>query len=678
MDDRAAEMEEYAPEHPRDAKPWLDLLADAEKCYEDYQDRADNIDKIYADLKTIATSGDRQFRIFWANLEVLKPSMYSRPPIPVVAPRFKDRRPVPRAAADLLERSLVADFERDDVDTTMRMVRDDLATNARGVAWVRYDPDSEEVPADHVDRRDFRHSPARKWKEVDWVARRSWLTRRAGEARFGEIFLDAKMEQRSIGGDEDGDYKGEKKAEVWEMWHKGAGLVVWVSPGMDEVLDIREPWLQLEGFFPCPRPAYGTLQRSTLIPVPDFVYYKDQVEEINELTGRIAALSDALRMKGYYPSGASDVADAVAALLKDDSNKATLVGIANFGALGGASLKDSIVWLPVMEVANTIASLVELRRQLIDDVYQITGLSDIMRGSTVASETLGAQQLKSQYGSIRIKDRQEELIRMARDITRLKAEIMAENFRPESLLELSQVDDLPTQEEIQQQVQQLQAAAQQSPEAAQQLQEIGQKPTLDAVMALLREQRVRPFVLEIETDSTIQPNEDAEKQRRNEFMQALGGFLATAGPIVQQEPATAPFVAEALKFVVGGYRAGRQMDTAIDEFAEQIKGKAKQGDPAQQAAAQAQQMEMQAKQAEAQMKGQEAQAKMQQAQTDAQIRMQEHQADMQAKAAEAQIKAQEGQLGLEKLGLEIEKLAAEIEKIRAAPVKQPAEAANAA
>jgi hypothetical protein len=106
---------------------------------------------------------------------------------------------------------------------------------------------------------------------------------------------------------------------------------------------------------------------------------------------------------------------------------------------------------------------------------------------------------------------------------------------------------------------------------------------------------LRPFVLEIETDSTIQPNEDQEKQRRTEFLLAIGVFIAQAGPVVAAQPETAPFMAEMLKFTAGGFRAGRQLDDAIDEFAEKLKASASQPQP---------NPEAEAAKAEAQIEGQ--------------------------------------------------------------------------
>ncbi len=587
----------------RAAKPWLKLINEAEKTFAEYHDKADNIEKLYADLKSMsASNGEREMKIFWANLEVLKPSIYARPPVPVVTPKFKSRKPLPRAAADVLERCLLASFDMEHVDEPLKGVRDDLAIVGRGVLWLRDDGDEESgveaVRYEHVERRDFVHSPSRKWSEVEWVAKRSWLSKDKGKKRFPDTWDSVNLKERKDPASDGSDV--EKQGEVWELWHKDKGVVVWVSPNQKEdsdVLDIRLPHINLQGFWPCPKPAYGTLEPHTLKPVPDFVYYRDQIKEINELTERISALSDGMKLRGFYAAGNGDLSSAVQAAMKAQQNNAILIPVANMSAMGTASLKDSVVWLPVADVAMTIEKCIALRQQLIQDVYQITGISDIMRGSTDASETLGAQQLKSQYGNVRIRDRQEAMISLALSMTEIAAEIMAENFSAETLKAMSQVDDIPSAEDVQMQIQQIMAQvqqamsdpqamamAQQQPEQAQQLlqqaqgqiEQLQQTITFDAVVGLLKEQKVRPFVLDIETNSTIQPDEQADKQMRTEAMAALGQFMAQALPLVQAQPETGPFVAGTLKWVANGFRMGREMETAIDEFSDKIAEVAKQ------------------------------------------------------------------------------------------------------
>ena len=579
------------------AGPWLDAIKAHDRAFSKYHESADRIDALYADLERAArTGGEREFQIFWANLEVLKPSIYARPPVPVVANRFKDRRPVHSHASEVLERALSSSFDREDIDATMRLVRDDLTTNARGVVWLRY-VDGERIDYGHVDRKDFAHEVARKWKEVGWVARRSWLTREQGQERFGDAWREAVLTNRRDG-DADDAPMAVSKAPVWEIWSKTHNVVVWVSPGMDRVLDIQPPFLSLEGFFPCPRPAYGTLERGTLRPVPDFVYYKDQVEEINELTARISALAEALRMKGFYSAGVEALSDAIEAALRKTDNNAVLIPVPNTAALGGTALKEAIVWLPVSEVAAVISQLIALRRQLMDDVYQITGLSDIMRGATNPNETLGAQQLKSQFGSVRVRDRQFELVRMARDIARMAGEIIAENFSAQSIKAMAQYDVLPSEQLIAQRIAEIEdrlQAATQDPDlvaqvqtdpelreqarqliqrAEQELAGLAQTITWEQVLQLLSDERMRPFVLEIETDSTVQPDEFAAKAAVSEFLGALSQALAQLGPMVSGRPETAPFAAEILKMAVSPFRVGRKLDAAIDEFAEQLKAQA--------------------------------------------------------------------------------------------------------
>lgn len=594
----------------RQAGPWLAAIADAEKTFANYHQRCDNIARHYADLRSMAAaSGDRQMRLFWANLEVLKPAIYARKPIPVVSPRFGNRKGVPRTTADILERCLIASYDLEDLHSQMLAVRDDLALFGRGVIWLRYDhdPDTgvEAVRYEHVSRQDFLHNPARKWSEVEWVARRSWLDDETGEARFGDAWASVRKNRVSNQASDGG--KGDLRGEVWEIWHKHKRVVVWVSPNQDaggEVLDIQNPPFDLHRFFPCPRPAYGTCEPDTLRPVPDFMYCRDQLEEINQLTARLSALCDALKMKGFYAAGAGEIGDAIEAALKSRSDNAVLVPVSNFAALGGAGLKDSIVWLPVAEIAATIQQLIGVRQQLITDVYQITGISDIMRGDSQASETATAQQIKAQYGNVRVRDRQESMVRVSLEVTEIAAEIMAETFMPETLRIMSQVEDVPDQATIQQQIvaiqQQVQQAiadpqvqqmARQNPDQAQQLlqqaqQQIGQLQeavTWEKCVQTLRDQKTRPFVLDIETNSTVQPDEMADKQSRVEALQALGSLLGQALPVVQAAPETGQFFAETLKWFASGFRMGRAMDTAIDGFADQLAERArqpKQPDPA--------------------------------------------------------------------------------------------------
>ncbi len=579
----------------RSAKPWLDLLGDAEKSQKDYHSRADNVDKIYARAEAGSLdSTDSEFKIFWANMGILKPAIYSRPPKPEIAPRFKDRKPLPRRAAEILERAMISDIEADNLHDTLIEARDDLAMNSRGVVWLRMgERDEYQVPvAEHLDRKDFRHSPCRKWSENTWVARRAWITRKQFKARFETVPPNVKFGSSDKPTEET--QKG--KTAVWEIWHKDEGVVVWVAEGAEDVLDVKEPWLKLTGFFPCPRPAYSTLVRGTLIPVPDLVFYRDQVDEINAATRRIAALTDSLRVRGFYPAGNADAAAALETAMAMLDDRQVLVPVSSLAALGGGNVRDAVLWLPIETVAQVIRELIDVRRQLIQDVYEITGLSDIMRGATDPNETLGSQQLKSQYGSVRVQERQGEMSRMARDVIRMKAEMLAENVGLAEILEMGQVDDLKTMDEIEQEAsQRVMEAEKQGDEALAALEaemqaESADIVTYEQVEQLLTDQKTRPFILEIEADSTIAPDRAADQQGRIEFTTVMGGFIQQAAPLVMQAPQLGGLVAETLQYLSSGFDTGRAMESAIDELADQLRKASKapqQPDPAAEAEAEA-------------------------------------------------------------------------------------------
>ena len=370
-------------EAPKKAAGWLKLLDDAEKYLSSWQDKADNIDKRYANLERLADiSREREFQLFWANVQVLGPSIYSKPPVPVVIPRFKDRRPLNKQASELLERCSVVTLELANINSTMKAIRDDLTIVARGVAWMRLGSDhnkGKKIFIDYINRRDFRHDPARNWEEVDWVARCGWLTRVEFKERFPKAEIGT-VTFATPSNDTNADIEtAEVKAPVWEIWSKSQNVVVWVTKGVENVLESGKPHLTLQEFFPCPRPAYATVERNTLKPVPFFLLYKDQIEEIDEITARIGALTESLKLRGFYPAGAGEISDAIEAAIKSNSNNQVLIPISNWNMLGGNAAKDTILWLPVDMVAKVITELIQLRKELKEDVYELSGQSDIMR-----------------------------------------------------------------------------------------------------------------------------------------------------------------------------------------------------------------------------------------------------------------------------------------------------------
>ncbi|MGO6845772.1 hypothetical protein ACC764_10170 [Rhizobium ruizarguesonis] len=606
---------------------WQQELERAQRYFKSWHDRCVKIEKIYLDQQSDQTNAaKRRFPMLWANTSVLQPAVYARVPQPVVERRFKDAQPVARMASELVERNLAYMGDEADIDSIMRAVRDDFLLCARGTVWLRYEADfepldmgvqpsdppaesgllgglpggmgengvppeaisDERVCIDYVHWSDFLHSPARRWKDVTWVARRVPMTDEEMEKRFGPdamTSLQAQAAGSNKGTNQSERAENEGKTHVWEIWCKSENYTVWIADGAPVALEVSEPPLDLTHFWPCPRPAYGTMSTSSLIPVPDYVYYQQQCDEIDLLTKRVNKLTDQLRLKVFYPSGDGAISPAIEKAMRPE-NDTVMVPIPEWAAFTDKGGSKAIVTLPIDEVQKVIIACIQARKQLIEDVYQITGISDIVRGDTQASETATAQRIKSQWGSIRIRDRQSELARFARDIIRLAGEIICDQFQPETLMLVSGIK-LPTmaeKQQVQMQMQQMQMAAQQAaaraeqmgqsapppPQMPPQLQQMMQQPAIDEVVQLLRNDSIRGFQIDIETDSTIEPDEDAEKQRRMEFVQMIGGFLQQAGAMAQQNPMLVPVMVETLLFAARGFRAGRQLESTLEQVGAQL------------------------------------------------------------------------------------------------------------
>jgi hypothetical protein len=687
---------------------WKKELARAEKHFDTFWKKADKLYKLFA-KQGQENDSKRKFAMLWANTEVMKPSIYARPPIPQVSRRYRDKDPVGRLAAEILERASGFEFERMNLDSVLRAVRDDLLLPGRGQAWVRYEAEIEgaeeepydgeeqleaemqaeqpQVPqaepqvkehktiVDYVHYRQFLHSPARRWEEVSWVAKAVYMTDDEGKARFKDkwkgVPLDNKADSEGGKSDSTKDPKLENsqnaQATVFEIWCKTHKKVYFVAKGAPQVLETIDPYLDFEGFFPCPKPVYATVTNNSLIPTPDYKYYQDQAEEIDQLTARIGKLIDSLKLVGFYPAGAEgDVSAAMEKALSPGTDS-QMIPIASWAAFGEKGGGNAIVWLPIREVVETIRSCTEVRNQAIQDVYQITGISDILRGSTDSNETATAQSIKAQWGSVRVRDRQQEMVRFARDLTRMVCEVISENYDPQYLISMTNIE-MPTEpppppqqppmqppqptgdpQQDQMAQQQMQQAAQQQQQAMQahqqQVQEYqAQMKKVQDAFALLANDDMRGYRIEIETDSTIQPDEDAEKQRRTEFVTAVGGLLQQAVPLLGAAPELAPLVGETILFTARGFRAGRQLEDVIEQAFKAVQDRLSQPPP-QQADPNAAMLE--AKQKQAQIDIEHTTAKNQ---LDLQHKQEAHQLDLQIKGEQAnhqlQTAQQTSELGL--------------------------------
>lgn len=601
---------------------WVEEIDLAEKDCEPWWKSGDIIIRRYKNDERNGGRGNitpqtirRRFAILWSNVQTLAPAIYAKAPTPVVTRRFRDEDAVAKIASEVLERALSYSIEAYDFDGRLQLARNDLLLPGRGQLWVRYIPTMrkvdqgdvdldegvedegkgedaseeqeevayEEVQCDHVAWKDFLTNPAREWAETRWVGRRVFMSRADLVKRFGaKIGKTVSLDWTPSGyvadqGDKDRD-TAVKRAQVYEIWDKTTLKVYWISKGHQSPLDVKDDPLGLKSFFPCPSPLCATQGPDSVLPVPDYVLYQDQAEELDELTGRIGRLQDALRMVGFYAGEQSDQLQTVFA----PGNENKLIPVDSFDIFKeNGGVKGIIEWIPIDMVMECLKGCYEARGQVIQDIYQITGISDIIRGESDPNATATAERLKGQWGSLRIRDRQKDVQRFARDLLRLKAEVIAEHFSFETLRQMTGVKLMTNAEKQQAQMQmqqqmvvyqgQAQAAQMQGqppppqPQPDPKLMELMQQPSWEDVMSLLKDDALRSFRIEIETDSTIEPDENAAKQSFNEFVTATSSLLQVASVIVPTAPYTAPLFAEIIKEGARLYRVNRGMEDTIEK-----------------------------------------------------------------------------------------------------------------
>ena len=642
-------------EDKQSAQPWHDELSRYKEVFKKWTERGEKVVKRYRDERKDIEATDARFNIFWSNVQTLKPAIYARPPNPEVSRRFEDQNDVARVASTILERVLAYEITQyPDFHATISNVVDDRLLPGRGVAWVRYEPiiesveaepqvtnyqeigeeyadtsesldenalageapeqferiSTETTPVDYVYWQDFAHLPARTWEEVTWVARRVYMSLEEGEERFGEVFSQVPLTHSPDRQDgEKETTKALKKAEVWEIWSKSEKCVYWIADNYDIVLDHRDDPLELTNFFPCPKPYFATTTSGSLVPIADFLLYQDQADEIDDLTGRIKHLTKAMKVMGIYAADEP----AIERLMKE-GNDGVLIPVKNWAAFvekGG--LQGAVQFMPLRDVAAALQQLYQARESCKQIVYETTGLSDIMRGASVASETATAQQIKSQFASLRLNNMKDDMSRFARDILRMKSEIICSKYQAETLVQISGIMYTPDAQFVQ--------------------------PAIE----MLKNESMRNFNIDIETDTLVQIDQQTEKSNRVEFLTSVSSFLEKVLPVGQQHPELVPLLGEMLLFGIRGFKIGRTIEGSFEQFVAQAtqNEKAKAAQPPQPPPPNP---EMIRAQTEAQNSQAKLQADQQTAQADMQMEHVKLQAEQQLAAQKLQFEQWKAQL----------------------------------
>ena len=566
------------------------------------------------------------FNILHANVETIVPSIYNSTPAPDIRPRHSNKDPQAEFVCNVYERAIAAQIDDSRLNKEIEASAQDAYTAGRGIVRVKFDADIEEgepveddnlgqeaigpivtnerIIYENVSWNDYREGPAKRWSQVPWVAYRHTISTQEMDRLTDEDYRKAYAEDKTKVTNSDDE---ELDQDVWEIWCKESRSVYFVANDTCKVLNIAPDPLKLTGFFPMAEPVQPITGTGKRTPVCPYRVYKVLAEELDRLTVRINAIIKGLKVRGAIAADAADIENLATA---DDN---TLVPIANLEGLAAAGGMDkAIVWWPVEKAIEVLRELYVARESTKQTIYEVTGISDIIRGEGDASETATAQNIKTQWGSLRIKKMQRSIERQVRDLFVISAEIISQHF---SLPTLSKMTGLQI-----------------PPEAAQLL----QRP-LDS------------YRIDVESDSTVRADLTRMRGEMGNFLQGTAQFFGTMGPLVQQTPAAAGPVAQIYSSFARQFALGKQAEDAIDQLTQLAQQAAENPPP---------NPEAEAKKAEMELKGQELKLKVMQAQAAAQgdqgklmLEAQKLQADTQRAQIEVQIAGADLMLKQRELGL---------------------------
>lgn len=622
------------PTNPGEAlyRTWMGNIDDALKREKSYRQKAQKV----VDLYEAKRPEDTPFAIVYSNTEVLAPAVYNSRPIPMVTRRFRDADPIGKAASEVSTRLLkyLIDTDSQNYDSFDELIQpavlDGLITN-RGLTRFRYvssqAPSTAECVYGEAVRWDkFFHGYARTWKKVPWIGFEWDMTEEEIRKNFPDTPLDFRINAAS---DEDTPDRTESREEltgvktwkVFEIWDKTSRKLYFFSAVYTKgpLREADDP-LELSGFFPVPKPLNFMRKVTTLVPTPLYEHYRSQAQELNEITRRLKAIIRAIRFRGAYNAAV----EGIDKMLKAEDNE--LVPVENVQSMPDGTAMDRLLWtVPTNELAATAQSLYQQRESVKQVIYEITGISDILRGASVASETATAQNIKNQWGTLRLKKMQKEVQRYCREALGIILEIAVAKFELPTVQQMTGLNFLSqaSKLQVQQALRAAQATGAPPPNLPPEMQAALQQPSWEEILQVLQNDIALHYKVDIETNSTIDAEAAQDKQDIAELLNALSQFLNGLGPLVKDGIMPFDVAKNMLLVIARRYNFGSQLEDSLLSMAAPKPQEAETPDPTDQAKAQAEIAK--------------AQASMAQTKLDAQVAQAEHQATMQEMAAKAEL-----------------------------------------
>ena len=515
---------------------WLKKITKAENNYSDYHKLLADIRKYYRN----ELRKDKQ-NIFWSSVETLKPFLYFKQPKPYVERKEKSANKVHNLACKIVEKSLNWDMEQFDFDSVIKYARNDFLLGGIGLVIERYKPGfgiitdnegnkfeiktEEQVNTEYIDPINFIADSDKVgiWEDCTWFAIKHYLTFDEAISAFGEEFRSDLLENS---------VEGSKSIEVFEVWDKKNSQVLFVSKSSPfRFLRVIDKSSETGHFFPIPKPLLATCTNDSIIPVPDYIQIKPLLDELDGVTSRMEKTMKALKVSGCYDNAFPELAN----ILNKDI---TLVSISDFDRLKAAGgIKNIVDFMPIDQYVTALTTLAVRRQDIIDAIYEITGVSDIMRGTSVQGDTATAINKKTSFGTLRNQDRQNDMQKFIAEVFKIKAEIICEQFETEKLLSFLSFEERNTPEAI-------------------------------AAVKLLKTDKLRNMTLGIESDITF-ADHDGNKQNI-EAVTTIHTIIAQAFDIVSKQPALLDLYRQMISSVVSSVSNARQYEAVLTNCFDKI------------------------------------------------------------------------------------------------------------
>lgn len=526
----------------KEVQKWSNRITKAEKKWSEYHDLIAEIRKYYKNSKK-----NNKQNIFWSSIETLKPFIYFKAPTPYVERKNKSANPIEDVACKILEKALIWDLEQQDFDGVIKYARNDYLLSGLGLVYEKFTPsfktletttplgevlqvetlESAKVETCYIDPKKLiiDCDKVDVWEDVEWVAQKIEMTKGEVVAQFGKKIAAKLIDPNYSEEDELG-----KETAVYRIWDKKDKRIIYFSKEVnDEFLRVDEDLLKVEGFFPFPKPIFSTMANDGVIPVPDYTEIKCLLDELDGVNNRMKLTMQAVKVSGAYDGSFPE--------LKNILNKdVSLVQVSDFEKVREKGGIDGFVgFMPIKQYIDALTVLAERRNQLISAIYEITGVSDIMRGNSDPNETATAVTKKTNFGTLRNQDRQNDFQRFLTEVLKIKAEVICEQFTPELLAEFSDnVDPM----------------------------------VLEQAIYLLKADKIRNLALGIETDTSFQQSEELEKT--TEAVKTIHEMITSSFQVVSAQPALLGLYKQMIESMVATLPSARQFSASIEACFDKI------------------------------------------------------------------------------------------------------------